>query len=231
MLKIAEKIKIFIALNCLSLLAVSCDFLKTTDFQIKCDLSESNKQKQTTSPSNPSTDITPEIKIDATPSMRGFVETPRQSRYAQTLDLLDIVASASWSKENPEIKYYRFGTKLEPIDKASYIEAKTPQFYQGSGDFKDSQIKSAISAPNPNKLSIIVTDLYQADTDIGSVNKALKQYIQQGQAIGILGIKSEFKGWIYDIGVRKDKRYYDTAAFSSTKKFSTFLYYLSWQLR
>jgi hypothetical protein len=67
-----------------------------------------------------------------------------------------------------------------------------------------SQVEVAISEPtSPNQLTVIVTDLYQRDEDIVKVTKPIQQYYlnsdryDQGYAVGILAIRSEFEGLIY----------------------------------
>lgn len=178
---------------------------------IECTLSAQTNDSQAQIADKQSDTINIEIQVDATPSMKGFVDNPRPSRYEQTLDLLDLIATASWSEDKSSIKYYRFGTYKKEISKQTYINAKTPGFYAGGGIFNDSQILATISTPSPNKLSIIVTDLYQTDNDISSVIGELKtKYLQKDYAVGILGIRSEFMGKVYDIGVRNITRDYRT---------------------
>jgi hypothetical protein len=159
----------------------------------------------------PSEQIKINIYLDATPSMKGYVNYPAPTRYSQTLDLIDIIATAGWAGGKSATEYYRFGTKSSSMQRADYIRAKTPGFYAGEGDFNDSQLKTAISEGAENRLSLIVTDLYQTNLDITSVVERFKrEYLQKNLAVGILGIRSEFNGTVYDIGINRQKREYIT---------------------
>lgn len=204
-----------------SLLLASCK-IQIPAVDIKCSPTNQNNASQTSVSDKRSDNIKIEIQVDGTPSMQGFVKNTRQSRYEQTLELLDVIANASWSRDKSDIDYYRFGTKRNGINKQTYINAQRPDFYQQGGVYLDGQITAAIpSEPThkdsltnkeTNRLSIIVTDLYQTDSDISSAIGQLKRkYLQQGYAAGILGIKSEFNGQVYDIGVRKQTRSYNTS--------------------
>ena len=182
-----------------------------TSVDLKCESSSQTTDKnKATLPEIKSESVEIEILVDATPSMRGYVNNNRQSRYEQTLDWLDSSAVSGWTNNKSLIKYYLFGTSRRQIDRQGYLNAKKPAIY--SGDiFLDSQLKAALAPPSPNKLSVIVTDLYQTDNDVPSVLESLKnEYLKKGYAIGILGVRSEFNGVVYDIGIRGDQRSYNT---------------------
>ncbi|MEM9272880.1 MAG: hypothetical protein AAGA80_07945 [Cyanobacteria bacterium P01_F01_bin.143] len=204
-----------------SLLITSCQ-VQIPSVDIKCK-PVSQKDVSQDSLANKRSDIIKlEIQVDGTESMQGFVKNDRKSRYEQTLELLDVIATASWSRDKSTIDYYRFGTKRQGISKQTYINAQKPNFYNVGGVFRDGQIIAAIPPSSANKLSIIVTDLYQTDADISSVIGKLKgEYLQKDYAVGILGIKSEFNGQVYDIGVRKLDRPYNTKG-KKTEQFRPF---------
>lgn len=193
-----------------SLLLTSCQ-LQIPSVDIKCSPATQKDASQTSVADKRSDNIKLEIQVDGTKSMQGFVNNARKSRYEQTLELLDVIATASWSRDKSTIDYYRFGTERQGISKQTYISAQKPNFYERGGVFQDGQITAAIPPSPTNRLSIIITDLYQTDADISSViGKLKKEYLQQGYAVGILGIKSEFNGQVYDIGVRQVSRSYKT---------------------
>lgn len=185
-----------------------------TSIDLKCDSSKQTIDKnKATLPEAKSDSVEIEILVDATPSMQGYVSNNRQSRYEQTLDWLDSAAVSGWTNNKSSIKYNLFGTARRSIDRQAYLNAKKPDTYSGSDAiFSDGQLKTAITPPSPNKLSIIVTDLYQTDNDITSVIENLKNdYLKKGYAIGVLGIRSEFNGTVYDIGKHSARRSYKTA--------------------
>ncbi len=154
--------------------------------------------------------VTTSIQIDATPSMQGFTKNFTNSRYAQTLDLLDRASTTTW--KTSQVQYFRFGAAKEQIDRQAYLQAKLPEFYTGSNSvFRVSQIEVAIIPAAKDRVSIIVTDLYQKDSDTNLVLKKLKEdYLQKGYAVGILAIRSEFDGIVYDVGIKNTQFAYST---------------------
>lgn len=200
-------------LNRLTLLVVCVTILGLTSCQPPLKL-ECQSPEQPPISLEPSENINIAIQVDATPSMAGFVKTDRQSNYEQTLEILDTTAAASWARTKAKINYYAFGTERRQITRSSYIQARKPDFYNIGGVFNDGQLTAAISKLNKGKspsLSVIVTDLYQTDSDITSVLEQLKKlYLQQDMAVGVLGIKSQFAGTVFDIGINKLTRVYRT---------------------
>jgi hypothetical protein len=181
--------------------------------QISC---ESPAPKAAAASLNPSSDIQLSVLIDGTPSMQGYVNGLPDSRYNKTLQLIDSASSTGWNRAGTSVKYYRFGTQKQPIDRETYLRAQLPAFYQGGANFSVSRIDAALSEPSPAGLSVIVTDLYQKDADVRLVQNQLAQrFLEKGQAIGVLGVKSEFKGSIYDVGLTGQSFTYITASKSS----------------
>lgn len=154
--------------------------------------------------------VTTIIQIDGTPSMQGFTKNFTNSRYAQTLDLLDRASTTTW--KTSIVQYFRFGTAKQQINRQTYLQAKLPEFYTGDNPvFRVSQIESAITPAAKERVSIIVTDLYQKDSDTNLVLRKLKEdYLQKGYAVGILAIRSEFDGTIYDVGIKNTQFAYST---------------------
>ncbi len=154
--------------------------------------------------------VTTLIQIDGTPSMQGFTKNFTNSRYAQTLDLLDRASTTTW--KTSQVQYFRFGTVKQQIDRQTYLQAKLPEFYTGDNPvFRVSQIENAIAPAAKDRISIIVTDLYQKDSDTNLLLKKLKEdYLQKGYAVGILAIRSEFDGIIYDVGIKNTQFPYST---------------------
>jgi hypothetical protein len=193
----------------LALLLTSCP-LGLPKVAIDCSLSNSNAQsgnnKLAGVSAQPSDALKIEVLVDGTPSMQGFVKNSKQSRYEQTIDLIDQTAKAI--KQSQDVTYSFFGTERKA---GNYLAAKQPASYAGGAGLTNSQLNAAITPPDPNKLSIIVTDLYQTDTDINSVNEILKNdYLEKGYAVGVLGVRSQFKGKVYDIGRDRAERHYTT---------------------
>ncbi|MGB8698612.1 MAG: hypothetical protein WCD18_04280 [Thermosynechococcaceae cyanobacterium] len=73
-----------------------------------------------------------------------------------------------------------------------------------------------------NRVNVIVTDLYQKNADIGRVQGPMTQnYLERGYAIGVLAVKSEFNGTIYDVGLTNQQFSYSTLG-QSPKKYHPF---------
>ncbi|MDJ0557175.1 MAG: hypothetical protein QNJ68_22575 [Microcoleaceae cyanobacterium MO_207.B10] len=165
-----------------------------------CDLS-SSPIEGLASKSNP---IQPIVQIDGTPSMQGFVNVP-DSRYIRTLRLIETAAITAF-ENSLAVKYYSFGTKRIPLpNERSSLIAQSPSFYTSREPFLDAQIDKALESLNNNNhdhLSIIVTDLYQKDGETARVIESLKvNYLKKDLAVGILAVRSEFDGIVYDVGL------------------------------
>lgn len=149
------------------------------------------------------------LLLDGTPSMQGYVNGLPDSRYNKTLRLIDSASSTGWNSATT--KYYRFGTQKQSINRDTFLKAQLPAFYQGGADFSTSRIDAALSNPAENQLSLVVTDLYQKDADVRLVQNLLAQrYLSQGYAVGILAVKSEFNGTVYDVGISNQNFEYAT---------------------
>ena len=149
----------------------------------------------TVNDSIPVRNVIPIVYLDSTLSMQGFVSN-QDSGYIQTLQLLDQVI---FSVSNHQPQYYRLGTSLQPLtEKTSAQAAINPNFYDPQED--DALIEVALNnhQPNPEELIIIVTDLLRANIDYTPVINAFKNYLNQGQSIGIIGVRSDFSGDIFD---------------------------------
>ena len=149
--------------------------------------------------------ITNKIYIDKTLSMQGFVNVS-SSEYVRVLRRISHVAQNAWANSSSD--YYGFGKKVEekPFSNNNAKAAEKADFYPSNPPdyLQNALIQTAIpSLENNSKdhITIIVTDLYQERAEIEDVKTLLKNYLKQGYAVGILGIKSKFKGTIYDIGI------------------------------
>lgn len=141
-----------------------------------------------------------DIYLDATRSMKGFIEVGASSYYIRTLELLGRAADNGWSKVR--VKHYKFGEQVDEITGRAHIEASKPGFYSDPRYFKKTFIENVIDHAAQEKLTIIITDLFQNDSDVNLLTRRLKgKYLAQNYAIGVLGIKSQFNGVVYDVGI------------------------------
>jgi hypothetical protein len=166
----------------------------------------------------PSTKIQSQIYIDGTPSMNGFVTTSG-SRYISTLRTLNTAITEKW--QNAQIKFYRFGDNnknlLPPGD---FLKAQTTAFYPKDTAsvtdypfFENSQITDVINSDKitNDNLTFIVTDLTEKSQDMLSIFELLKtKYINSDFAVGILALRSEFNGTVYDVGINNESFIWNT---------------------
>ncbi len=138
--------------------------------------------------------------------MQGYVIHPRdeKTRYSQTIESLQNILFLGTSRQITE-EYYRLGETPQKINRQQYRDARQPKFYSGT-DYpllKTVKIENAIEAAQENKLSVIITDLYQASEDVNQINRRIEQNylnvnnIEADYAVGIVAIKSEFNGEVY----------------------------------
>ncbi|OCR00802.1 hypothetical protein BCD67_24025 [Oscillatoriales cyanobacterium USR001] len=201
-----------------------------------CAASESVSNKH-----DNATRITPIIQIDGTPSMQGFVQNIRRDNYGpffddqgrpiadpngrsifnRTLRLIDDTFAAFPKSESP--KYYRFGTKREDksfgnkSDKARYPNFYGDYFldkdkYHYLGDAKIDKAIIPVDGDVSDEISIIVTDLYQQNAVISDVIASLrKHYLEKQYAVGVIALKSQFDGTVYDINLGGNSQDYRTS--------------------
>ena len=163
--------------------------------------------------------MTINIYVDGTPSMSGFVSNGANTKYMEAIRILDSSASTGWVESKTKINYFRFGIKSEPVSRDVYLSSLKAEFYDPSNPvLAVSQIDKVITSAEKDNISVIVTDLYQKGTDVTLVRNALReQYLRQGYAVGVLGIKSEFNGTIYDVGTQNTSFQYNTQGKSLSK--------------
>ena len=201
-----------------------------------CDTGE----KSIPDPPEPLPDLPPvsdrlvaRIYFDATLSMQGFV-VPDSTHYTRICPSLESVIVSSWRDET--VNFFRFGEKVEPIDRSTYLQAGYESFYEEEDIFGKTYIEKVIeneaqfvntdigtsSTPEDTaeidandtlqeaakadntegQLVVIVTDLFQDDSDITRLIDHLKEkYIQKGREVGLFGLRSQFDGTVYDIGI------------------------------
>ena len=165
--------------------------------------------------------------------MQGFV-VPDSTHYTRICSSLESVIVSGWRDET--VNFFRFGEKVEPIDRSTYLQAGYESFYEEEDIFGKTYIEKVIeneaqfvntdigtsSTPEDTAeidandipqeaaeadnteglLVVIVTDLFQDNSDITRLIDHLKEkYIQKGHDIGLFGLRSQFDGTVYDIGI------------------------------
>ena len=181
------------------------------------------------SPGDISKNLVARIYFDATLSMQGYV-VHGSTRYTQMCRYLESVIVSGWTDGKAEFfrfgeqvesidrnTYLRVGyTDFygdRNINRETFIQKIIDHENQLVSDGMDEssipEESAEINVPsevvnNSKKekpLVVIVTDLFQDKRDITVLVSQLKeQYIQKDFEVGLLGLRSEFDGTVYDLG-------------------------------
>lgn len=170
------------------------------------------------------------VYVDVTPSMKGFLgmqtdayrEVIEETRYMTCLDEINKIITAKYNEQ--QITNYRVDTPLWQTDENVLDKARRPGYYGNSaymdkgytmidlieddGAGYDSRcLSNALKNCKEEDFSVIITDFYENDSAAAGVIEALKENVQldneNGKTLGIIGIKSEFAGTVYDISAFK----------------------------
>lgn len=145
---------------------------------------------------NPSSSLSAQVFIDSSGSMRGFVAANPRTQYVRFLQTLELTFVTGWS--NSAVVCYQFGkTPRRVTRRPCYEAASKPRFYID----QETRIDHAFETVTPNTLTIVITDLFQSDSDVGALIRVLRdQAIRRGMSIGIIGARSEFDGTVSEVG-------------------------------
>ena len=136
------------------------------------------------------------VYVDGTASMAGYTNNNAPSVYKDIVKSLEPLFNARW-KSN-KIEFVRFGDSYVPFNGEEFLKFEKEDFYQD----KDTRLDNVIKDTDNRNLSIIITDLFQTNQHYTSLSNALEAKCFGNQAdrgFAIIGVKSQFKGKIYDI--------------------------------
>ncbi|MGM9529063.1 MAG: hypothetical protein ACI3XH_03590 [Phascolarctobacterium sp.] len=136
------------------------------------------------------------VYVDGTASMAGYTNKTAPSVYKDIVKSLEPLFHARW-KSN-KIEFVRFGDAYVPFNGEDFLKFEKEDFYQD----KDTRLDNVIKDTDNRNLSIIITDLFQTNQHYTSLSNALESKCFGNQAdrgFAIIGVKSQFKGKIYDI--------------------------------
>lgn len=142
-----------------------------------------------------------DLLFDTSISMRGYL-FPGYTRYSKVVEGLATTAQTLVNtNEELKMKYYQFGEKFTAVNTPDKLN--NWDFY----NYKDSYIDLAITNANLENLTLIVTDMGTEEEAAFDklINKIGSQYISKGYAIGILGVKSEYEGYVYSVEEKDDQ--------------------------
>lgn len=139
------------------------------------------------------------VYLDGTLSMMGFVTRSQATAYVRTIQALPrSLVAAGWQAH--AVTYWKFGTRTEEL-RAPPVRALDPRFYTDPKINQTTRIDSVIrESPSDHGLTIILTDLFQEDTDVARITGALRDGpFAAHLSLAIIGIRSAFEGVIYDV--------------------------------
>ncbi|MBC8123046.1 MAG: hypothetical protein H7Y22_14560 [Gemmatimonadaceae bacterium] len=142
--------------------------------------------------------------VDATDSMRGYVlPGAGTSAYQEMLRTLqDAVTQFNQFSD----RTYKFGNQAPvPVERRLHVAASSADFYRDVGGYTqvETVLNDRFAPPAANRLTVVITDLFQKDTDVTGLTRRLKtRYFAKGLAVGVVGIKSAFLGRVYDLDSR-----------------------------
>jgi hypothetical protein len=141
------------------------------------------------------------VYLDGTLSMRGFAQ-PHEGKFGQLLQELDLSLSSLGPRDR--IHYHRFGSVIEDIpQRPFYVTASQQSFFQGTPKYATTRIDTVFKSSPPNGLTIVLSDLFEQDLDIASVQDALKSAgFPQKATLGIWQWEIPFDGQIYDFELK-----------------------------
>ncbi len=154
------------------------------------------------------------VYLDGTMSMSGYVNFPTDTEYATSLKLIEQALTVGWKEY--ELQYFRYGDTVAPIKREQFLLAAEVPFYTDH----EGKLQDVIASMDPEKINIVVTDLFQTDHDQQAIISALKsKFFSQGKSLAILGLNSRFDGDVYDIDAAGTKYFYKTEGPESFKPF------------
>ncbi len=155
------------------------------------------------------------IYVDATLSMIGFVKPGPNTRYCKTIEALEGTVISGWA--HADVEFFKFGDEILPLEGREYIRAKEPNFYSDSKINRITRIQQVIDRIKTSDISLVLTDLFQNKSDVNLLTKKLKEKcFLENLTFGILGIRSEFNGYIYDLGPNRPSAPYRSKSDEST---------------
>ena len=147
-----------------------------------------------------------DVYWDATYSMKGYTTLAAGNVYRTLPDLLGDIGSSMG-----EVKFFRFGENIQPLENRDYRKFSSPEPYNEI----ITAVHNVIDKADSNHLSIIITDLFESDSDWSGVTQKLRdKYFANHQAVAIIGIKNSFNGDIFDVGLNAAKFNYNSYDYS-----------------
>ena len=146
--------------------------------------------------------IDTDIYFDATVSMKGFTTLAAGNVYLTLPDLLGDLSSSAG-----DVKFFAFGEQIRPLDGRTYRQFATPEVYTEP----ITSVANVVDRADTNHLSIIVTDLFESESDWSNVTQKLREkFFANHLSVAVIGIRNSFYGEIFDVGLNAAKFRYNS---------------------
>ena len=146
--------------------------------------------------------IDTDIYFDATVSMKGFTTLAAGNVYLTLPDLLGDLCGAAG-----DVKFYSFGEQIHELDGRTYRKFSTPEVYTEA----ITAVANVVDRADMNRLSIIVTDLFESESDWSNVAQKLRdKFFANHLSVAVIGIRNSFYGEIFDVGLNAAKFNYNS---------------------
>ena len=143
-----------------------------------------------------------DVYFDATVSMKGYTTLGAGNVYRTLPDILTDIGSSMG-----EIKFYKFGAEIVALENRDYRKFSSPEPYIE----KITAVQNVIDKADANHLSIIVTDLFESDSDWSNISRKIREkYFANHLAVAVIGVKNSFDGEIFDVGLNAAKFQYSS---------------------
>ena len=137
-----------------------------------------------------------DVYLDATTSMEGYAG--QGTEYAELLRALEASLVSKWG--DADVRLFRFGSRVDSIGRDDYLSARTDAaFYRVPGVFERTNIDSVLARTDADRVSVVVTDLFQDAGDTTELVGQMKDRVfARGLALAVLAVESAFDGTVYD---------------------------------
>ena len=143
-----------------------------------------------------------DVYMDATVSMQGYTTISNGNLYRTLPDFLTDIGDSMG-----EVAFYKFGADVTKLSGREHRAYSSPAPYTEI----ITAVHNVVDTANEEHLSVIVTDLFESDSDWSNVTKKLKdKYFAKHLAVAVIGIKNPFNGDIFDVGLNALKYNYNS---------------------
>ncbi|CAG5002186.1 hypothetical protein DYBT9275_02831 [Dyadobacter sp. CECT 9275] len=140
-----------------------------------------------------------DVYLDVTGSMEGF-SVPGQSNFGRFIDDIEATCQNTWRET--DIKYYKYGSRVDSISREEFVSAKNEKTIFTDGTINNkTDFANAIRNTTSQRVSVFITDLFYSNNDINAVVRTIKdKCIEKGIEVGVAGVTSDFNGSVGDLG-------------------------------